>query len=170
MENLVEFRNITKRFPGIIANDNISLSVRKGEILAILGENGAGKSTLMSMLFGMYTPDEGEIFVRGKKEAISSPLVANALNIGMVHQHFMLVGNQTITENIIMGIEQTKRKFGIFPVVDLSEAHQRVLDLSKTYHLEVNPHDLIEDVPVSTQQRVEILKMLYRNAEILIFD
>lgn len=170
MENLVEFRHITKRFPGIVANDDISLSVRKGEILAILGENGAGKSTLMSMLFGMYSPDEGEIFVRGKQEEISSPLVANSLNIGMVHQHFMLVENQTITENIIMGIEPKKRKFGLFPVVDLEASHKKVHQLSLHYQLEVNPRDKIEDVPVSTRQRVEILKMLYRNAEILIFD
>ncbi len=170
MENLVEFRHITKRFPGIVANDDISLSVHKGEILAILGENGAGKSTLMSMLFGMYTPDEGEIFVRGKKEAITSPLVANSLNIGMVHQHFMLVENQTITENIIMGIEPKKRKFGLFPVVDLETSHEKVHQLSLHYQLEVNPKNKIEDVPVSTRQRVEILKMLYRNAEILIFD
>jgi len=170
VENLVEFRNITKRFPGIVANDDISLSVKKGEILAILGENGAGKSTLMSMLFGMYTPDEGDIYIRGKKESITSPLVANALNIGMVHQHFMLVENQTITENIIMGIEQTKRRFGLFPVVDLEQAHTKVQQLSKLYQLEVNPRDLIEEVPVSTRQRVEILKMLYRDAEILIFD
>ncbi len=170
MENLVEFRHITKRFPGIVANDDISLSVRKGEILAILGENGAGKSTLMSMLFGMYTPDEGEIFIRGKAEHITSPLVANELNIGMVHQHFMLVENQTITENIIMGIEPKKRKFGLFPIVDLQSSHEKVQQLSMHYHLEVNPRDTIEDVPVSTRQRVEILKMLYRNAEILIFD
>ena len=170
MENLVEFRHITKRFPGIVANDDISLSVRKGEILAILGENGAGKSTLMSMLFGMYTPDEGEIFIRGKAEHITSPLVANELNIGMVHQHFMLVENQTITENIIMGIEPKKRKFGLLPIVDLQSSHEKVQQLSMHYHLEVNPRDTIEDVPVSTRQRVEILKMLYRNAEILIFD
>ncbi|MBI9096591.1 MAG: ABC transporter ATP-binding protein [Sphaerochaeta sp.] len=170
MENLVEFQHITKRFPGIVANDDISLSVHKGEILAILGENGAGKSTLMSMLFGMYTPDEGQIFIRGKKEVITSPLGANALNIGMVHQHFMLVENQTITENIIMGIEPKKRKFGLFPVIDLEASHEKVRQLSLHYQLEVNPRDTIEEVPVSTRQRVEILKMLYRNAEILIFD
>lgn len=170
VENLVEFRHITKRFPGIVANDDISLCVHKGEILAILGENGAGKSTLMSMLFGMYTPDEGEIYVRGNKEEITSPLVANSLNIGMVHQHFMLVENQSITENIIMGIEPKQRKFGLFPIVDLQASHQKVHELSLYYQLEVNPTDRIEDVPVSTRQRVEILKMLYRNAEILIFD
>ncbi|MDD3998022.1 MAG: ABC transporter ATP-binding protein [Sphaerochaetaceae bacterium] len=170
MENVVEFKHIVKRFPGIVANDDISLEVRKGEILAILGENGAGKSTLMSMLFGLYAPDSGEIHIRGKREHISSPLVANALNIGMVHQHFMLVENQTITENIILGVETTKRRLGLFPVIDLETSHETVRRLSKTYQLEVNPTDLIQDVPVSTRQRVEILKMLYRNAEILIFD
>ncbi len=172
MDTLVEFRHITKRFPGIIANNDISLSIEKGEILAILGENGAGKSTLMSMLFGMQTPpDEGEILIRGgKKEHISSPLVANDLNIGMVHQHFMLVENQSITENIIMGIEPRKRYLGLFPYVDVQSSNEKVRELSKHYQLEVNPEDIIEDLPVSTRQRVEILKMLYRNAEILIFD
>ena len=170
MDTLVEFKHITKRFPGIIANNDISLEIRQGEIFAILGENGAGKSTLMSMLFGMYLPDSGEILVRGKSEKISSPLVANNLNIGMVHQHFKLVENQTITENIILGMEPVKRKFGLFPYVDLETANKKVKEISEAYHLEVNPTDLIEDLPVSTRQRVEILKMLYRNAEILIFD
>nr|WP_319475006.1 ABC transporter ATP-binding protein [uncultured Sphaerochaeta sp.] len=170
MDTVVEFRHITKRFPGIIANNDISLSVKEGEILAILGENGAGKSTLMSMLFGMQTPDEGEILIRGKEEHISSPLVANELNIGMVHQHFMLVENQSITENIIMGIEPKKKYLGLFPYVDVQSSNEKVRELSKHYQLEVNPEDIIEDLPVSTRQRVEILKMLYRNAEILIFD
>lgn len=170
MEPIVEFRHITKRFPGIVANDDISLSVKDGEILAILGENGAGKSTLMSMLFGMYAPDEGELYIRGKKETISSPLVANELNIGMVHQHFMLVENQTVSENIIMGIEPKKRVLGLFPVIDLERSHQRVQELSTQYGLEVDPRRKIEDLPVSSRQRVEILKMLYRNAQILIFD
>jgi simple sugar transport system ATP-binding protein len=170
VDTLLEFKHVTKRFPGIIANDDISLKIEKGEIFAILGENGAGKSTLMSMLFGMYMPDEGEIHVRGKLEKITSPLVANNLNIGMVHQHFKLVENQTITENIIMGIEMTKRKFGIFPYIDLETANGKVKELSETYNLEVNPTDVIQDLPVSTRQRVEILKMLYRNADILIFD
>ncbi|AEV28121.1 ATPase component of uncharacterized ABC-type transporter [Sphaerochaeta pleomorpha str. Grapes] len=170
MDTLVEFKHITKRFPGIIANNDISLKIEKGEIFAILGENGAGKSTLMSMLFGMYLPDAGEIHVRGKLERISSPLVANNLNIGMVHQHFKLVENQTITENIIMGIEPVKRKLGLFPYVDLETANRKVKEISEAYHLEVNPTDVIQDLPVSTRQRVEILKMLYRNAEILIFD
>lgn len=170
METLVEFRHITKRFPGIIANDDVSLEIQKGEIFAILGENGAGKSTLMSMLFGMYLPDGGEIYIRGKQERISSPLVANNLNIGMVHQHFKLVENQTVTENIILGIEPVKRKLGLFPYVDMETANKKVKMLSESYQLQVNPTDLIQDLPVSTRQRVEILKMLYRNAEILIFD
>ena len=170
MDTVVEFRHITKRFPGIIANNDISLAIREGEILTILGENGAGKSTLMSMLFGMQRPDEGEILIRGKKEHIVSPLVANDLNIGMVHQHFMLVENQSIAENIIMGIEPRKRYLGFLPYVDIQGAHRKVRELSRHYRLEVDPEDIIEDLPVSTRQRVEILKMLYRNADILIFD
>lgn len=168
-EYIVEMKNITKRFPGIIANKDVSISVKKGEILAILGENGAGKSTLMSMLFGMYEPDEGEIYVRGEKVNIDSPMKATELNIGMVHQHFKLVSNYTITENIIMGMEPTKNILGI-PVVDIKTANAKIANLSEKYGLEVNPTDLISDIPVSTQQRVEILKMLYREAEILIFD
>ena len=170
MAPLIEFKHITKRFVGIVANNDISFDIKKGEIFAILGENGAGKSTLMSMLFGMYQPDGGEILIDGKVEVIGSPMVANNLNIGMVHQHFMLVEDQSITENIILGIEPTKRKLGIFPYVDLSSAHKKVKEISQLYHLEVNPTDIIKDIPVSTRQRVEILKMLYRDAEILIFD
>ena len=168
-EYIVEMRHVTKRFPGIVANDDISIGIKKGEIFALLGENGAGKSTLMSMLFGMYEPDEGEIYVRGKKEHISSPNYATKLNIGMVHQHFKLVSNYTIAENIILGIEP-KRRAGIFPVVDIKGTNQKVAELSKRYGLEVDPTAKIEDINVSTQQRVEILKMLWREAEILIFD
>jgi len=166
---IVEMRHITKRFPGIVANDDISLGIKKGEIFALLGENGAGKSTLMSMLFGMYEPDEGEIWIRGKRERISSPNHATRLNIGMVHQHFKLVSNYTIAENIILGIEPKKR-LGLLPVVDIKGTNEKVAALSKQYGLEVDPTAKIEDVNVSTQQRVEILKMLYREAEILIFD
>ncbi|MCH3916530.1 MAG: ABC transporter ATP-binding protein [Spirochaetia bacterium] len=169
-ENLVELRHITKRFPKIVANDDISLEVRKGEIFALLGENGAGKSTLMSVLFGLYEPDEGEIYIRGQKVNIDSPLEANRLNIGMVHQHFRLVENQTVAENIILGIEPVKKKLGLFSKVDLARANREVKELSQRYNLEVNPMDMIADLPVSARQRVEILKMLYRNAEILIFD
>ena len=168
-EYIVEMRHITKRFPGIVANDDISLGIKKGEIFALLGENGAGKSTLMSMLFGMYEPDEGEIYIRGKREHIASPNYATKLNIGMVHQHFKLVSNYTIAENIILGIEP-KRRLGIFLVVDLKSTNEKVAQLSRQYGLEVDPKAKIEDINVSTQQRVEILKMLYREAEILIFD
>lgn len=172
MENeyIVEMRHITKRFPGIVANDDISIGIKKGEIFALLGENGAGKSTLMSMLFGIYEPDAGEIYIRGKKERISSPNHATRLNIGMVHQHFKLISNYTIAENIILGIEPMSRLGGFLPVVDRKGAGARIAALSREYGLEVDPEAKIEDVNVSTQQRVEILKMLYRQAEILIFD
>ena len=169
-EYIVEMRHITKRFPGIVANDDVTLQIKKGEIFALLGENGAGKSTLMSMLFGIYEPDEGEIYVRGKKERIASPSYASSLNIGMVHQHFKLVSNYTIAENIVMGMEPIKKLAGLFPVVDMKKANHDIAELSKQYGLEVNPTQVIETTNVSTQQRVEILKMLYREAEILIFD
>ncbi|MDR1588030.1 MAG: ABC transporter ATP-binding protein [Treponema sp.] len=163
-------RHITRRFPGITANDDISVGIRRGEIFAFLGENGAGKSTLMSILFGMYKPDEGEILVRGEKVSLSSSSEAAALNIGMVHQHFRLVPNYTIAENIILGIEPVRKALGLFPYIDIKTASRRILELSKSYGLEVDPALRIDQVNVSTQQRVEILKMLYRDAEILIFD
>lgn len=169
-EYIVEMKHISKSFPGILANDDISLGIKKGEIFAILGENGAGKSTLMSMLFGMYEPDGGEIWVRGKKVRIASPNDAVKLDIGMVHQHFKLVQNYTVTENIILGIEPVQKRWGLFPHVDIKGCNQRVAELSKSYGLEVEPQKRIEDLKVYAQQRVEILKMLYRNAEILIFD
>src|SRR5699024_9189338 len=137
-EYIVEMRHITKRFPGIVANDDISLGIKKGEIFALLGENGAGKSTLMSMLCGMYEPDEGEIYIRVKREHITSPNYATKLNIGMVHQHFKLVSNYTIAENIILGIEP-KRRWGIFPVVDIKGTNEKVAQLSRQYGLEVDP-------------------------------
>ena len=167
---IVEMRHITKRFPGIIANDDVTIGIKKGEIYAILGENGAGKSTLMSMLFGMYEPDAGEILIRGEKVRLSSSNEAAALNIGMVHQHFKLVQNYTIAENIVLGMEPVKKKGGFLPYLGMKEAEERISMLSKDYGLEVNPSLVIEHVNVSTQQRVEILKMLYREAEILIFD
>jgi simple sugar transport system ATP-binding protein len=167
---IVEMRHITKRFPGIVANDDISIGVKPGEIYAILGENGAGKSTLMSILFGMYEPDEGEIYIRGEAVKLQSPNHAAKLGIGMVHQHFKLVSEYTIAENIILGSEPMKKLAGFLPMVDLKRANQEIRSLSETYGLEVNPTDVIEDVNVSTKQRVEILKMLYREAEILIFD
>ena len=169
-EYIIEMKNITKRFPGIVANDDVTIQIKKGEIYALLGENGAGKSTLMSMLFGMYEPDEGEIYVRGKKEKISSPTYATKLNIGMVHQHFKLVSNYTIAENIIMGVEPMKKFMGLLPYVDIKTSNKKIADLSRQYGLEVDPTKKIQDINVSTQQRVEILKMLYREAEILIFD
>lgn len=169
-EYIIEMKHITKKFPGIVANDDVTIQIKKGEIYALLGENGAGKSTLMSMLFGMYEPDEGEIYVRGQKEVISSPNYATQLNIGMVHQHFKLVSNYTIAENIIMGVEPQKKFFGLLPYVDIKSSNQKIAELSKKYGLEVDPTKKIQDINVSTQQRVEILKMLYREAEILIFD
>ncbi|EOR19834.1 Galactose/methyl galactoside import ATP-binding protein MglA [bioreactor metagenome] len=157
--------NIRKEFPGIVANDNVTLQLKKGEIHALLGENGAGKSTLMGMLFGMYQPEAGVIKVNGKEVKISNPNVANDLGIGMVHQHFKLVENFTVTENIILGCEPKK-----FLTVDIKSAAKRIDELSKTYGLNVDPYSKIEDISVGMQQRVEILKMLYRNAEVLIFD
>lgn len=169
-EAIIEMRHITKRFPGVVANDDISLTIQKGEIFALLGENGAGKSTLMSMLFGMYEPDEGEIYIRGRLEHITSPAKAASLDIGMVHQHFKLVDNYTVTENIVLGLEPVRRRFGLFPTVNIKGTDEKIAALSKTYGLEVTPESRVEDLKVSAQQRVEILKMLYREAEILIFD
>ena len=165
MEFVVEMLNIRKEFPGIVANDDITLQLKKGEIHALLGENGAGKSTLMGMLFGMYQPEKGSIKIRGKEVKISSPNIANDLGIGMVHQHFKLVENFTVTENIILGAEPEK-----FLTVDIKTAVKRIEELSKQYGLNVDPYAKIEDISVGMQQRVEILKMLYRNAEVLIFD
>lgn len=165
MGYVVEMLDIRKEFPGIVANDNITLQLEQGEIHALLGENGAGKSTLMGMLFGMYRPDKGCIKVKGKEVKISNPNVANELGIGMVHQHFKLVENFTVTENIILGCEP-KKLFG----VDIKGAAKRIEELSKQYGLNVDPYAKIEDISVGMQQRVEILKMLYRNAEVLIFD
>ncbi len=167
---IVEMKHITKRFPGIVANNDVSIGIKKGEIFALLGENGAGKSTLMSILGGMYEPDEGEVFIRGEKVQISSPNHAAKLNIGMVHQHFKLVSDYTITENIILGVEPIKKVAGLFPYVDIRNANRKIEELSKNFGLEVDPTKKIADLTVSMQQRVEILKVLYREAEILIFD
>jgi simple sugar transport system ATP-binding protein len=158
--------NIRKEFPGIVANDDITLRLKRGEIHALLGENGAGKSTLMSILFGMYQPDRGTIKVNGKEVRISNPNVANHLGIGMVHQHFKLVENFTVTENIIMGTET--RRWGLF--LDVRQAGRRIEELSKRYGLNVDPFAKIEEISVGMQQRVEILKMLYRKADVLILD
>jgi simple sugar transport system ATP-binding protein len=162
---IIEMLNITKEFPGIIANDNITLKLKRGEIHALLGENGAGKSTLMSVLFGLYQPESGEIRKNGEVVKINNPNDANALGIGMVHQHFKLVEIFTVLENIILGVEPNKMGF-----LQKQHAKEKVTELSEKYGLKVNPDALIEDITVGMQQRVEILKMLYRDNEILIFD
>lgn len=165
MEYTVEMRNITKRFPGIIANDNVSLKVRKGEIHALLGENGAGKSTLMSILFGLYQADEGQIYINGKEVSVRNPRDANRLGIGMVHQHFKLIHNFSVLENIILGVETVSCGF-----LKMEQAAKRVRRLSERYHLNIETDALITDITVGMQQRVEILKMLYKDNDILIFD
>ncbi|MBE5968291.1 MAG: ABC transporter ATP-binding protein [Lachnospiraceae bacterium] len=166
MENyIIEMLHITKEFPGIIANDDITLQLRKGEIHALLGENGAGKSTLMSVLFGLYQAEKGEIKKNGEVVKIDNPNDANNLGIGMVHQHFKLVEIFTVLENIILGVEPNKMGF-----LQKKEAREKVVSLSKQYGLHVDPDALIERISVGMQQRVEILKMLYRENEILIFD
>ena len=169
MENtpqyVIEMLHITKEFPGIKANDDITLQLRRGEIHALLGENGAGKSTLMSVLFGLYQPEAGEIRKNGEKVNITDPNVATALGIGMVHQHFQLVDVFTVLDNIILGAETTKMGF-----VQKKEARKKVEELSQRYGLRVDVDAKVEDITVGMQQRVEILKMLYRDNEILIFD
>ena len=169
MENspqyVIEMLHITKEFPGIKANDDITLQLRKGEIHALLGENGAGKSTLMSVLFGLYQPEEGEIRKNGQTVKINDPNDATALGIGMVHQHFQLVDVFTVLDNIILGAETTKMGF-----LQKKEARKKVQELSERYGLAVDLDAKVEDITVGMQQRVEILKMLYRENEILIFD
>lgn len=162
----IEMLGITKTFPGIVANDNITLRVREGEIHALLGENGAGKSTLMSVLFGAYSADSGSIRIRGRDVVIRNPNTATELGIGMVHQHFKLVQNYTVTENIVLGTEPVNR----FGILDLRRAKKRVMEISDLYGLAVDPDALVEDITVGQQQRVEILKTLYRDANIIIFD
>lgn len=165
MAYAIEMLSITKDFPGIRANDNVTLRVKEQSIHALLGENGAGKSTIMSILFGLYQPTSGKIKVKGKEVIISDPNVATELGIGMVHQHFKLIENFSVTENIILGMEPVKNG-----VIDLKKAAKRVKEISELYGLEVDPNTLIQEISVGMQQRVEILKMLYRNADILIFD
>lgn len=165
MEYAIEMLNITKVFPGIKANDNITLQLGQGEIHALLGENGAGKSTLMSILFGLYQPDEGEIRIKGNTVKINDPNDANKYAIGMVHQHFKLVENFTVLENIILGVEETSKG-----LLKKDNARKKVMELSSQYHLNVDPDALISDITVGMQQRVEILKMLYRDNDVLIFD
>ena len=166
-EYVIEMLNITKEFPGIIANDDITLQLKKGEIHALLGENGAGKSTLMSVLFGLYQPEKGEIRKNGETVKIRDPNDANALGIGMVHQHFKLVEVFSVLDNIILGVEPAATPFGF---LQKAEARQKVMELSERYGLMVDPDAMVEDITVGMQQRTEILKMLYRDNEILIFD
>ena len=162
----IEMKGITKKFPKVIANDNVNLSVSWGSIHGLIGENGAGKTTLMKILYGMYIPDEGEIYVNGNKANISSPKDAIALGIGMVHQHFTLVPSLTVTQNIILG-KPVCKKSGL---LDLYEARKLVKSLGEEYGLPVDPDAVIKDLPVAMQQRIEILKVLYLGADILIFD
>jgi len=166
-EYIIEMLNITKEFPGIIANDNITLQLKKGEIHALLGENGAGKSTLMSVLFGLYQPEKGEIRKNGEVVRLRDPNDANALGIGMVHQHFKLVEVFSVLDNIILGVEPATKGFGF---LQKAEARRKVMALSEQYGLKVDPDAMIEDITVGMQQRTEILKMLYRDNEVLIFD
>jgi ABC-type uncharacterized transport system ATPase subunit len=162
----LELRGITKRFPGVLANDHVDLTVEVGEIHALLGENGAGKTTLMNILYGLYHADEGEILVGGKPVRFESPGDAIAAGIGMVHQHFMLIPVFTVTENVILGVEET----GALGFLDRQEARRRVEDISRRYGLAVDPDAMVEELPVGVQQRVEIVKALYREAEVLILD
>ncbi|MCB2209385.1 ABC transporter ATP-binding protein [bacterium] len=163
--HVLETKNITKQFPGVLANDKVSMHLDEGEILAILGENGAGKTTLLNIIYGLYDQNDGEIFIHGKPTTIGNPHDAINQGIGMVHQHFMLVPVFSVTENMILGAEVSK-----FGVLNLKEARKRILNLSETYGLEVDPDAIVEEIPVGVQQRVEILKALFRDARILILD
>jgi simple sugar transport system ATP-binding protein len=166
MPPVLELRGVTKAFPGVLANDHIDLTLEEGEIHALLGENGAGKTTLMNILYGLYKPDEGQIFVRGEQVDIHSPSDAIRRGVGMVHQHFMLIPVMTITENVMLGVETTRN--GVF--LDLSTVAKRIREISEQHGLEVDPEAYVKDLPVGSQQRVEIIKVLYRQADILILD
>lgn len=163
---LLEMRGITKTFPGVLANDHVDFDLRRGEVHALLGENGAGKSTLMSILYGLYTADSGEILINGKQVEINSPKHAIELGIGMVHQHFMLIPVMTVTENIVLANEP--RRAGVF--IDEPAAEERVAEVARSLKFAVNPHARVQDITVGQQQRVEIMKALYRNAKIVILD
>jgi simple sugar transport system ATP-binding protein len=162
---VLEGKNLTKQFPGVLANDNVNFDLRKGEIHALLGENGAGKSTLMNLLYGLYHPDKGEVMVNGNPATINSPNDAIALGIGMVHQHFMLIPVFTVAENVMLGDETTKRG-----ALDRNTVAQKINQISSQYGLSVDPNALVGDLPVGVQQRIEIIKALYREARILILD
>ena len=157
---------ITKSFPGTLANDKIDFDVKEGEVHSLLGENGAGKTVLMSILYGMFKPEEGQIFVKRKEVKIDSPAIAISLGIGMVHQHFMLVPSLTVAENIVLGKEPEKNRF----LFDVAKASEDTIALSEDYGLEVDPKAIVSNLPVGVQQRVEILKALFRGAETLILD
>lgn len=165
-EKLIEMKNITKEFPGVVANDNVSIDIKEGEIHAIVGENGAGKSTLMKILYGLYKPDSGQIYFKGNPVKIKSPLDAIRLGIGMVHQHFMLVPSFTVAENIVLGVEPRRRR--IF--TDYNRAVKMTEELSEEYGLKVDPHARVESLSVGIQQRIEILKVLHKGADIIILD
>lgn len=162
----LELRGITKRFPGVVANDNVNLELNTGEVLSLIGENGAGKSTLMSVLYGMYKPDEGEIVIDGTPSVFASPADAIAAGIGMVHQHFMLVPVFTVAENVVLGVEPT----GTLGKLNIDEARRMVREISDKYNLDLDPDAVIEDLPVGVQQRVEIVKVLLRDAKVVVFD
>jgi general nucleoside transport system ATP-binding protein len=162
---VLETKNITKGFPGVVANNNVSMHLNEGEILAILGENGAGKTTLLNIIYGLYNQDEGEIFIDGEVTTIDNPQDAIKKGIGMVHQHFMLVPVFSVTENMILGAEVSQAG-----ILNIKKARQKILEISNAYGLKVNPDAIIEDIPVGVQQRVEILKALFRDARILILD
>ena len=166
--SLLRMEEITKRFPGVVANDQVDLVLEEGEIHALLGENGSGKSTLMNMLYGIYRPDAGRILLRDKEVQFSSPTDAISAGIGMVHQHFMLVPTMTVTENVILGLKEQKGRWN--PLLDARSAEKRINALAEQYGLDVEPNARVWQLPVGAQQRVEILKSLYRNAEILVLD
>jgi len=163
----LELRNVTKRFPGVIANDSVDLTVESGEILGLLGENGAGKTTLMNILYGLYSADEGEIVIDDRVVDFQGPGDAIAAGVGMVHQHFMLVPVFTVTENVVLGVEPTKAPVG---TIDLKEARLELEGISRQYGLDIDPSATVEDLPVGIQQRIEIIKVLFRDAEIIVFD
>jgi simple sugar transport system ATP-binding protein len=165
MVTVLKMEGITKKFPRVVANDNVTLELQEGEIHALLGENGAGKSTLMNCLYGMYPPDEGKIFFKGNEIYIKNIEDAIKLGIGMVHQHFMLIPELTVTENIILGLKSQRE-----PLLDLKNAEREIQKLSDQYNFGIDPKALIKDLPVGMQQRVEIMKVLHRKANILILD
>ena len=161
----LEMRDISKRFPGVLANDHVDFDVVRGEVHALLGENGAGKSTLMKVLYGMYRPDGGKIFLNGKEISISTPNAAINHGIGMIHQHFMLVPTLSVAENVALGLPSSKG-----PLTDLEVVSKRVIELGETYNLKINPSTMIWQLSVGQQQRVEIIKALYRGASLLLLD